>query len=222
MTAQTSLNVLIVGHGEQPTPSNFLDSSELVRLEFVNLELLDDESTISSCSADGDSSIESSLGGDFETQQNEIDLPLALSRRVSERRLWSSSPIQFEDLLDEVLELDSLRLPRHRSILDGSRRSQAAEQNGNRGHVLEEDSLCQTRARFSANNKKERRQRQRRRFFGSEYDSEEESPIDSEIGIPQSQIRASFESSTVGELWSSTRTRQTTPIASRLTAVWTV
>jgi hypothetical protein len=162
MTVQTRFDVLIGGHGEQPTSPNFLDASELlVRLEFVNLELLDDESTISSCSTNDDSSIESSLGVDFVMPLNdEIELPLALSQRAREKRRWSSSSLS-EDAMNEVVELDSLRLSRRRSK-DGSRGCRAAEQSGggdqtrrtmtrDRVHVLEEDSAHHTRTRLSAN-----------------------------------------------------------------------
>jgi hypothetical protein len=160
MTIKTNFDYIIATPDEQATYPHLIDTEQL-NLEFVRLEFLDDDSTVSSYSDDDDdddSTIESldMEGGRVDNSSDDFVIPLAGSRR-RERR---TSRRLFMELveLESQLFLSGRRASPHRGravetnededSVDLARRR--VNRNGSpryAGSALEEDSLRLTRTR---------------------------------------------------------------------------
>jgi hypothetical protein len=142
MTIKTNFDYIIAIPDEQEANyPHLIDAEQLLNLEFVGLEFLDEDSTVSSYS-DDDSTIESfdTEGDRVDLSAYDIEIPLAGSRR-RERR---TSRRRLEEMI-ELLELESqLLLAGRRGRRESSRRPRTVETN-------EEDSVDLARSRVNRN-----------------------------------------------------------------------
>jgi hypothetical protein len=156
MTIKTNFDYIIATPDEQAKHPHLIDTEQL-NLEFVGLEILDDDSTISSYSDDDDSTIESlDMEGDrVENSSGDIVIPLAGSRR-RERRTSRRPLMELLELESQLLLAGRRASPRRRTVEanEGEDSVDLARRRLNRngrsryaGNALEEDSLRLTRTR---------------------------------------------------------------------------